>query len=91
MSAGFKVGVGDWMTATVVGTPTDIDYETGIKDPDCIMHCTSGSGAVCFNYTVTMKGRHYFFVTNLSETEELHVEVSVIVTPKAEQEGEPEE
>lgn len=91
MSSGFKLDEGDRIMATVVGTPTDIEYNTGIKDPDCIMHYTSGSDIVCFTYKVTMKGRHYFFVSNLDETEELHVEATVIVTPKEELEEEPEE
>lgn len=91
MSSGFKVGVDDRMTVTVTGTPIDIEFNTGIKDPDCIMHYTSGSDVVCFNYTVDMKGRHYFFVTNLSETEELHIEATVIVRTKAELEEGPEE
>lgn len=87
MTSGFSVQVGDLMTATVVGTPRDIEFETGIKDPDCIMHYTTGSGTVCFDFPVVMKGRHYFYVSNPSETEELHVEATVFVTTKEELEG----
>lgn len=88
MTSGFKVNVGDLMSAMVVGTPRDIDYETGIKDPDSIMHYTPGCGTTWFEFPVVMKGRHYFFVSNLSETEELHIEANVVVTTKEELEGE---
>lgn len=91
MSSGFDVKIGDKMTGTVVGTPEDIEYETGIKDGRDIMYYTTASGTVCFEFKVDVKGRHYFFVTNLSETEELHVEASVITTPKALLEEDPEQ
>ena len=87
MTSGFPVEVGDRMTAMVVGTPIDQEYETGIKDPDCIMHYTTAHDTVTFEYEVVMKGRHYFFVTNRNGTEELHVEATVVVTLKEELEG----
>ncbi|MCM1122735.1 MAG: M56 family metallopeptidase [Eubacterium sp.] len=88
MTSGFKVDVGDKIYAMVVGVPEDIDYETGIKDPESIMYYTTGSGVTGFEYEVVLKGRHYFFVSNLSETEELHVDATVIVKTKEELEGE---
>ncbi|MDE6844815.1 MAG: M56 family metallopeptidase [Lachnospiraceae bacterium] len=87
MTSGFPVAVGDKMSALVVGTPEDIEFEAGIKDPDCIMHYTTSHGMLAFNYDVKMKGRHYFYICNLSETEELHIEATVIVTEKEELEG----
>ena len=78
------------MTAAVVGIPRDIDYDTGIKDPESIMYYTSGSGTTAFEFPVTLKGRHYFFISNLSETEELHIEAIVFVTTKEELEGDTE-
>lgn len=81
MSTGFTQGVGDTVTATVVGTPDDIDYQMGIKDPEQIMRYVEGQGTCCHDFAIEIKGRHYFFVINKSETEELHVEVSIIRTP----------
>lgn len=81
MSTGFTQGIGDKVTATVVGTPDDIDYEMGLKDPKQIMWYVEGSGATMQEFEIEIKGRHYFFVSNLSETEELHVVTTIIRTP----------
>lgn len=91
MSSGFDVKIGDMMTATVVGTPRDLEYESGIKDGKDIMNYTTGSGTIAYEFKVTVRGRHYFYVTNPSETEELHVEASVITTPKELLEGDTEQ
>ena len=81
MSSGFRQYVGDWILVEVNGTPEDVPYETGIKDPKAIMWYTEGEGTTNFAFLVDIKGRHYFFVTNKSETEELHVEVDIRVSP----------
>lgn len=73
MSSGFSEDVGDVITATVVGDPIDMTFETGIKDPDNIMHCAEGSDTIYFEYEVEQDGRYYFFIINSSETEDLHI------------------
>lgn len=73
MSSGFSEDVGDVITATVVGDPIDMTFETGIKDPDNIMHCAEGSDTIYFEYEVVQDGRYYFFIINSSETEDLHI------------------
>ena len=78
VSAGFKQDVGDFVTLTVVGTPDDIEYEMGIKDPECIMWYVLGSGDTYQRFDIEIKGRHYFYVKNLSEEEELHAEIGLI-------------
>lgn len=90
MTSGFKVKTGDRMSAMVVPTPDDIEYETGFKDGKDIMHCVLITGINGVVYTVEDDGRHYFYITNPSETEELHIEASVIVSHK-EEEPEPTE
>ncbi len=81
MSTGFTQEVGDTITATVVGTPDEIEYEFGIKDPKQIMRYAEGTGSTKHDFEIKIKGRHYFYITNRSEEEELHVEVSIIRTP----------
>lgn len=81
MSTGFKQEIGDTVTAAVVGTPDDVEYDMGIKDPEQIMRYVEGQGSTKHDFTIEIKGRHYFFVENKSETEELHVEVALIRTP----------
>ena len=78
MSGGFTEMVGDVVEAKVVGDPADITFWTGIKDPDNIMNCVEGSDIVDFAFDVQIQGRHYFFVTNLSETEDLRIDAMIV-------------
>lgn len=81
MSTGFTQEVGDAVSAMVVGTPDNIEYEFGIKDPKQIMRYAEGDGTCSHEFEIKIKGRHYFYITNRSDTEELHVEVSIIRSP----------
>ena len=78
VSTGFNQDEEDIVVITVVGDPDDVDYQMGIKDPDCIMRYVEGSGKVYHDFKIEIAGRHYFFVTNLSETETLHVEAVIV-------------
>ena len=73
--------MGDAVSAMVVGTPDNIEYEFGIKDPKQIMRYAEGDGTCSHEFEIKIKGRHYFYITNRSDTEELHVEVSIIRSP----------
>ena len=73
VSTGFNQVVDDEVVIVVYGTPDDLEYQTGIKDPKAIMRYVEGSGMVHHAFTIDRKGRHYFFVRNLSETEDLEV------------------
>ena len=77
MSSGFKKEKGDDVAIAVQGTPEEVEYKFGLKDPDAIMWYVEGDGNESFTFTIKQDGRHYFYVTNLSETEELHVEVTI--------------
>lgn len=77
MSSGFKKEEGDKVSVAIEGTPDDVDYKFGIKDPDAIMWYVEGVGIDGYVFTIQQDGRHYFYVTNLSETEELHIVASV--------------
>lgn len=77
MSSGFKQVVGDVVNVIVYGTPEDQEYRMGIMDPKLTMWCVEGSGKLDMRYTVEIKGRHYFFVTNLNKTDDLHVEAYI--------------
>lgn len=77
MSSGFSEDVGDVITGYVVGDPADMTFETGIKDPDNIMHCAEGSDTIYFEYEVVQDGRYYFFIINSSETEDLHIGATI--------------
>ena len=77
MSSGFKVYEGGTVTVAMQGTPDDVEYKFGIKDPDAIMWYVEGEDSTSFDFDIKQDGRHYFYVTNLSETEELHVDVTI--------------
>ena len=78
MATGNKFEKGDVAGITVLGTPHEVEYEFGLKDPKAIMWYVEGSGLTMQEFVIAIKGRHYFFVTNLSETEDLEVEAWVI-------------
>ncbi|MDE6386984.1 MAG: M56 family metallopeptidase [Lachnospiraceae bacterium] len=88
MTSGFKVKTGDKMTATIVPTPDDLEFEAGFKDGKNIMHGAFLTGTSVIQYTVDEGARHYFYISNLSETEDLHIEATVIVTEKVVEETE---
>ncbi|MBO5473803.1 MAG: M56 family metallopeptidase [Lachnospiraceae bacterium] len=78
MTAGFRESVGDTVAIAVGADPDDITYQTGLKDPKQIMRYVEGEGAIGHTFEIDIAGRYYFFVTNLSETEELYIEATVI-------------
>lgn len=77
MSGGFSEDEGNEVNVYVVGDPADITFQTGLKDPDNIMNYIEGSDTLNFIYTVAADGRHYFFVVNLSETEDLYIDAII--------------
>lgn len=77
VSSGFRQNEGDYVVLTVVGEPNDIEYEMGIKDPDCIMWYVEGSDVTCQKFDIVMDGRHYFYIYNKSEEEELCADITL--------------
>ena len=77
MSTGFLVDEGIEIHGWVVADPTDIVFQTGIKDTEDIMNYAEGSDIVEFIYTAPVDGRYYFFVINPSETEKLYIEATI--------------
>lgn len=77
VSSGFRQSVDDYVVLMVVGEPDDIEYEMGIKDPDAIMWYVEGSGATMQRFDIVMNGRHYFYIYNLSEEEELCADITL--------------
>ena len=78
MSTGFTESEGDQVVIAVGADPDDITYQTGLKDPNQIMHYVEGEGVITHTFDIEINGRYYFFVTNLSETEELYIEATVL-------------
>ena len=78
VSSGFQQEEGDWVTLTVVGTPDDIEYEMGIKDPDDIMWYVMGTADTMQKFNIVMDGRHYFYLMNTDEERELRAEISLM-------------
>lgn len=77
MTSGFTKSEGSQVGITVTADPDTITYQTGIKDPNQIMHYVEGEGVITHTFDIEINGRYYFFVTNLSETEELYIEAFV--------------
>lgn len=78
MSSGFVQEVGDNVCVTVQGTPESLNYQMGLKDPEDIMWYVEGFGKIHQDFTIGIKGRHYFFVTNLSEQADLDIEAAIV-------------
>lgn len=77
MTSGFNESNGDQVSILVTTDPDDITYQTGIKDPNQLMRYVEGEGQVVHTFDIEIDGRYYFFVTNMSETEELYIEATV--------------
>ena len=78
MTAGFSKEVGDTVTITTVGDPDDIKYQMGIKDPNELMRYAEGTGSIMHEFAIKIKGRYYFFVTNLDDSRNIQVRGTVI-------------
>lgn len=78
MTSGFRESNGDQVSIVVATDPDDMTYQTGLKDPHQIMHYLEGEGVIMYTFDIEIDGRYYFFVTNMSETEELYIEATVV-------------
>lgn len=78
VSTGFSQVVGDSVSILAVGSPSDIKYQMGIKDPDQLMRYAEGSGDVSHTFAISIKGRYYFFVTNLDSSRVLDAQATII-------------
>lgn len=78
MTSGFNKEIGDTVIATTSGSPSDIKYRMGIKDPNELMRYVEGSGYFSHEFSITIKGRYYFFVTNLNDSSKLHIKATVM-------------
>lgn len=91
MSTGYNAEFGEKDYLLVIGTPADIEFETGIKDPKGYMWYAEGNDVVGAVFTVKIKGRHYFYVYNKSEDTDLHIEAIIKRKSRAEVEAEEKE
>jgi hypothetical protein len=78
MSSGFNKLEESEVTVAVAADPEDITYRTGIKDPNELMRYVEGEGTITHTFEIEIAGRYYFFVKNMSETEELYVEAFIV-------------
>ncbi len=78
MSSGFSQAEGDAVTVTTVGSPSDIKYQTGIKDPHQVMRYVEGTSNTSHKFPISIKGRYYFFVTNLDSSRVLDAQATII-------------
>ena len=77
MSGGFTEAEGNEVSVMVVGDPADIRFQTGLKDPDNIIWYAEGEDVISHLFEIKMSGRYYFFVVNLSETEDLAIDALI--------------
>ena len=78
MSSGFRAHEGDEVGVSATGHPTDLEYRIGLKDPDDIMNYVPGQGVMTATITIQQDGKHFFFISNMSETETLDVQASLV-------------
>lgn len=83
VSWGFVQHIGD-LVHIVVTTGTDedeeddIEYQMGIQDPEALMRYVEGMGSLNHTFKIDKNGTHYFFVTNLDETRDIHIHAYII-------------
>lgn len=82
VTSGFTMDVGDIADVTIVGDPDHVEFRYGIKDPKQIMRYVEGSAYSDHKFEIEIKGRHYFFVYNLSAEEELVIHANVTLVDK---------
>ncbi len=78
MTSGFTKEEGENVGVALSVTPDDVTIQTGIMDPEAIMRYVEGEDVVAHEFEIEISGRHYFFVINTSETEDVRVEGSVV-------------
>lgn len=78
MYPGMHQSAGDSVYVSTVGTPSNITYQMGLKDPQQIMRYVQGSGSFSHNFAITIDGTYYFFVTNMSSSTTLDIKATVI-------------
>ena len=78
MYPGMHQSAGDSVYVSTVGTPSNITYQMGLKDPQQIMRYVQGSGSFSHNFAITIDGTFYFFVTNMSSSTTLDIKATVI-------------
>ncbi len=78
MTSGFTKAEGEDVSVMLEVTPDDVTIQTGIMDPELLMRYVEGEDYVSHQFEIEISGRHYFFVINTSETEDVRVEGSVV-------------
>lgn len=78
MTTNFSEEIGNVVPVTTVGDPSDIRYQMGLKDPNDLMRYVEGTGTLQHNFSITVKGGHCFFVTNLDSSRTLYVRGTVM-------------
>jgi hypothetical protein len=78
VTSGFNESVGDEVTIAVAAEQEDIPFQTGIKDPNELFRYVEGQGVVTHTFQIEIKGRYYFFVTNLSETDYIDIKAMIV-------------
>lgn len=78
MYTGMSQAVGDSVLATTSGTPSDIKYQMGIKDPNQLMRYVEGAGDFSHTFAISIKGTYYFFVTNMDGSRSLDIKATLI-------------
>ena len=78
MTSGFSKEVGEKTSILTIGEPDDIKYQMGVKDPNELMRYVEGTGHLSHDFSITIKERYYFFVTNLDSSRNIQVKGTVI-------------
>ena len=78
VSGAFWQTEGDKVSVAVSGIPEEMVYWMGIQDPKAVMWYVEGSGYVSQEFVINITGFQAFFVTNLSETEELEINAMIV-------------
>lgn len=77
MSSGFRAHEGDEVVVSATGHPEDVVYRIGLKDPDDIMQYVEATGLMGSKIIIQQDGKHYFFISNMSETQTLDIQASL--------------
>lgn len=79
MTSGFHEDKGNEVAISMSTSPNDIEYRFGLKDPDNILWYLEDVDKAGTTLVIGQKGRHYFFVKNMDEERDLHVNATLYI------------
>lgn len=75
---GFKKNVGETVSIALSSSPESIEIHAGLQRPDLTMRYVKAGGTIGHTFTIDQDGKHYFYVYNPDQNNEVTVDGSVV-------------